>query len=143
MVEELKDLIKNQSNLKSYKTVPFPAVWSGFITELSQKGTVQPSPPYGQLVYHISASSISPIKATGVGDSETFLDMCIYDLDGRKFSAFGGVPSGPACSPVGIAPLWLGAFGERACLRDVGLLVVSGFAGGKSFAGGELFEFCW
>ena len=32
-----------------------------------------------------------------------------------KFSAFGGVPSGPACSPVGILPLWLGAFGKRAC----------------------------
>ena len=76
MVEELKDLIKNQSNLKSYKTVPFPAVWSGFITELSQKGRVEPSPPDGQLVYHISASSISPIKATGVGVSETVLDMC-------------------------------------------------------------------
>ena len=60
-----------------------------------------------------------------------------------KFSAFGGVPSGPACSPVGIVPLWLGAFGERACWRDVGLLVVSGFAGGKSFAGEALFEFCW
>ena len=51
------------------------------------------------------------------------------------FSAFGGVPSGPACSPVGILPLLLGAFGERACLRGVGLLVVSAFAGGKSF--------CW
>ena len=61
----------------------------------------------------------------------------------EKFSAFGGVPSGPACSPVGIVPLWLGAFGERACWRDVGLLVVSGFDGGKSFAGGILFEFCW
>ena len=60
-----------------------------------------------------------------------------------KFSAFGGVPSGPACSPVGIVPLWLGAFGERDCLRDVGLLVVSGFAGGESFAGEALFEFCW
>ena len=33
----------------------------------------------------------------------------------EKFSAFGGVPSGPACSPVGILPLWLGAFGEHAC----------------------------
>ena len=32
-----------------------------------------------------------------------------------KFSAFGGVPSGPACSPVGILPLWLGAFGKRVC----------------------------
>ena len=61
----------------------------------------------------------------------------------EKFSAFGGVPSGPACSPVGIVPLWLGAFGERASWRDVGLLVVSGFAGGKSFAGEALFEFCW
>ena len=45
MVEELKDLIKNQSNLKSYKTVPFPAVWAGFITELSQKGTVAAKSP--------------------------------------------------------------------------------------------------
>ena len=60
-----------------------------------------------------------------------------------KCSAFGGVPSGPACSPVGILPLWLGAFGERAYLWVVGLLVVSVFAGGKSFAGGTLFEFCW
>ena len=62
------------------------------------------------------------------------------------FSACGGVPSGPAaCSPVGIPSLWLGAFGERACWQDVGLLVVSAFAGGKSFAGGALilFEFCW
>ena len=31
------------------------------------------------------------------------------------FSAFGGVPSGPACSPAGILPLWLGVSGERAC----------------------------
>ena len=53
----------------------------------------------------------------------------------KKFNAFGGVPSGPACSPVDILPLWLGAFGERACWRDVGLLVVSAFAGGKLF--------CW
>ena len=85
MVEELKDLIKNQSNCKSYKTVPFPAVWAGFITELSQKGTVQPNPPYGQLVYHISASRITRIiKATGGEDSVTVLDMCCYDYDGRK-----------------------------------------------------------
>ena len=56
-----------------------------------------------------------------------YICICIY-----IFSAFGGVPSGPACSPVGIAPLWLGAFGERACWRDVGLLVVSAFACGKS-----------
>ena len=47
-------------------------------------GEVAPSPPYGQLVYHIYASSIPPIKATGVGDSETFLDMGVYDLDGTK-----------------------------------------------------------
>ena len=60
-----------------------------------------------------------------------------------KFGAFGGVPSGPACCPVGIAPLWLGAFGECACWRDVGLLAVSGFAGGKSFPGEALLEFCW
>ena len=84
MVEELKDLIKNQSNLKSYKTVPFPAVWSGFITELSLKGRVALSPPVGQLVYYISASKITRIKATGVEDSETFLDMCCYDYDGTK-----------------------------------------------------------
>ena len=32
-----------------------------------------------------------------------------------EFSAFGGVPSGPACSPVGILPLWLGVFGKHAC----------------------------
>ena len=60
-----------------------------------------------------------------------------------KFSAFGGVPSGPAWSLVGIVPLWLGAFWERACWRDVGLPAVSGFAGGKSFASEALFEFCW
>ena len=67
----------------------------------------------------------------------------MWPISTSIFSAFGGVPSGPACSPVGIVPLWLGAFGERACWRDVGLLVVSGFAGGKSFAGEALFEFCW
>ena len=60
-------------------------------------------------------------------------------LGRHKFSAFGGVPSGPACSPVGILPLRLGAFGERACWRDVGLVVVSAFAGGTLI----LFEFCW
>ena len=49
----------------------------------------------------------------------------------KKISAFGGVPSGPACSPVGILPLWLGAFGKRVCWWDVGLLVLSAFAGGK------------
>ena len=58
MVEGLKDLIKNQSNLRSYKTVPFPAVWERFITELSLKGRVAPGPSYGQLVYYISASKI-------------------------------------------------------------------------------------
>ena len=87
MVEELKGRMKVQSNLRSYKTVPFPAVlvWAGFITELSQKGTVQPNPPYGQLVYHISASRITRIiKATGGEDSVTVLDMCCYDYDGRK-----------------------------------------------------------
>ena len=51
MVEELKDSMKSQTNHRSYKTVPFPAVWAGFITELSQMGTVQPNHPYGQLVY--------------------------------------------------------------------------------------------
>ena len=51
------------------------------------------------------------------------------------FSVFGGVPSGPACPPVGIPPLRLGAFGERVCWWDVDLLVLSAFAGGKSF--------CW
>ena len=60
--------------------------------------------------------------------------------DSEKFSAFGGMPSGPACSPVGIVPLWLGPFGERACWCHVGLLVVSGFAGGESFAGEALFD---
>ena len=53
----------------------------------------------------------------------------------KTFSAFGGVPSEPACSPVGILQLWVGAFGERVCWWDVGLLVISAFAGGKSF--------CW
>ena len=62
----------------------------------------------------------------------------------EKFTSFGGVPSGPACSPVGILPLLLGAFGERACLRGVALLVVSAFAQllvGSRFAGETLF--CW
>ena len=45
------------------------------------------------------------------------------------------MPSGPACSPVGILPLWLEACGERACWQDVGLLVVSAFASVKSL--------CW
>ena len=40
-----------------------------------------------------------------------------------------------ACSPVGILPLLLGAYGVRACLWDVGLLVVSALASGKSL--------CW
>ena len=35
----------------------------------------------------------------------------------------------------GCSLLWLGAFQERACWWDVGLLVISVFAGGKSF--------CW
>ena len=84
MVEELKELIKIQDNLRSYKTVPFPALWGGFITELSQKGTVEPTPPYGQLVYNISASKVSRDIATGIGYCETKLDMCIYDLDGTR-----------------------------------------------------------
>ena len=52
-----------------------------------------------------------------------------------KFSAFGGVPSGPACFHVGILPLWLGAFGERGGWRGVVLLVVDALAGGESFCG--------
>ena len=47
-------------------------------------GTVQPTPPYGQLVYNISASKITRTIATGVGDCETFLDMCCYDSDGTR-----------------------------------------------------------
>ena len=88
--------------------------------------------------------------AYGQRGKQTAVPSVVYwDMPNRDglpsviFSAFGGVPSGPACSPVGIVPLWLGPFGERACWRDVGLLVVSGFAGGKSFAGEALFEFCW
>ena len=94
MVEELKELIKIQDNLRSYKTVPFPAVWEGFITELSQKGTVEPTPPYGQLVYNIYASKVSRNIATGIGYCETKLDMRIYDLDGtRLYSVLGGGPA--------------------------------------------------
>ena len=87
----------------------------------------------------------------GRGDSELYttnwylgtLHVGLVSRNFSKFSAFGAVPSGPACSPVGIVTLRLGAFGERACWWDVGLLVVSGFAGGESFAGELLFEFCW
>ena len=45
MVEEMKDLIKIQSNLSSYKTASSPAVWSGFICELINLGDVQHNPP--------------------------------------------------------------------------------------------------
>ena len=55
-----------------------------FITELSLKGRVALSPPVGQLVYYISASEITRIKATGVGNRPTFLDMGVYDYDGRE-----------------------------------------------------------
>ena len=61
------------------------------------------------------------------------MDLSYSDLLYLIFSAFGGVP----CSPVGILriPLWPGALLERVCWGDVGLLVISEFAGGKSF--------CW
>ena len=84
MVEELKDRMKIQTNLASYKTAPFPAVWAGFVNEVSKVGTVQQNPPYGRLVYHISASKITRTITTGVGYCDTFLDMRCYGLDGTK-----------------------------------------------------------
>ena len=60
----------------------------------------------------------------------------------KIFSAFGGVPSGPACSPVGILPLRLWVCKEHARWSDVGFLVVSVLAVRSRFAGETLFEFC-
>ena len=87
MVEELKGLIKVQTNLSSYKTVPFPAVplvWSGFISELIHLGTLQPNPPYGQIVYHVSDRSFTRDKTTGIGCMETGLHTDCHGLDGTK-----------------------------------------------------------
>ena len=79
----------------------------------------------------------------GRGDSELYttnwylgtLHVGLVSRNFSKFSAFGAVPSGPACFPVGILPLWLGAFGERGGWRGVVLLVVDALAGGESFCG--------
>ena len=84
MVEELKGLIKVQTNLSSYKTVPFPTVWSGFISELVNLGTLQANPPHGQIVYHICARSFTRAMATGIGYMETGLHTHCYGLDGTR-----------------------------------------------------------
>ena len=82
--------------------------------------------------------SVAQAVETSVYSVLAAKDASVNELKrSAKFSAFGGVPSGPACSPIGILPPWLEAFGERACWWNVGLLVVS------AFAGGTLFAFCW
>ena len=97
-----------------------------------------------RVVPSTTASAVTAVDVVCVGAVTVhYIDpfTVSHTFSGLKFSAFGGVPSEPACSPVGILPLRLGVFGERDCWRDVGLLVVSAFAGGESFAGETLFEF--
>ena len=81
-----------------------------------------------------ASNKAPPVKGTAIPNASP------TPVPNHKFSAFGGVLvlSGPACSPVGILPLWLGLFGERACRWGVSLLVESAFAGGKSCCHGKL-----